>query len=56
MKKYKLTIIVDEFYVADSLHEIASEVECGTTEITDYANTRGGHYQIGEVAEIVELK
>ncbi|MCQ2739770.1 MAG: hypothetical protein MJ237_06040 [bacterium] len=52
MKKYKLTIIVDEYYVADSLHEIASEVECGTNEVMDYSNTCGDHYQIGEIVEL----
>ena len=29
MKKIKIEILCDEFYVADSLHELASNIECG---------------------------
>lgn len=52
MKQYKLTIIVDEWFVADSLHEIAANVECSDKEVIDYTNTRGEHYQIDEVVEL----
>lgn len=29
MKKIKIEILCDEFYVADSLHELATNIECG---------------------------
>ena len=29
MKKIKIKILCDEFYVADSLHELATNIECG---------------------------
>ena len=29
MKKIKIEILCDEFYTADSLHELAANIECG---------------------------
>ena len=29
MKKIKIEILCDEFYVAESLHELATNIECG---------------------------
>lgn len=51
MKKYAITILVDEFYVADSLHEFATEVECGTNDVMDYEGHCGDHYEIVSMAE-----
>lgn len=51
MKKYAITILVDEFYVADSLHEFATEVECGTNDVMDYAGHCGDHYEIVSMTE-----
>lgn len=57
MKKISIEILCDEFYVADSLHELATNIECGDlleeacgliggTEVT------GDHY----TAEIKEVE
>ena len=55
MKKIRIEILCDEFYVADSLHELASNIECGDIMEDVEANGRqeviGDHY----VAEIKDV-
>ena len=52
MKKIKIEILCDEFYVADSLHELATNIECG--DLLDDAcgliggiEVNGDHYTAG---------
>lgn len=47
MKKIKIEILCDEFYVADSLHELASNIECGDLLDNldpDNPHVNGDHY------------
>ena len=53
-KKYKLEIECEEFWVADSLHELGSEIEC--TDVLDTMKNgtlqiNGDHY----VAVVTDL-
>lgn len=54
MKKIRIEILCDEFYVADSLHELASNIECGDimedVEANGSQEVTGDHY----TAEIKE--
>ena len=52
MKKIKIEILCDEFYVADSLHELATNIECGDVMDIACANiggteVSGDHYVAG---------
>lgn len=55
MKKISIEILCDEFYVADSLHELATSIECGDViddvEINGSQEVTGDHY----TAEIKEV-
>lgn len=44
-KKIKLVIECDEYYVADSLHELASTIECGDKEYDELGTMVGDHYK-----------
>ena len=49
MKKISIEIICDEFYVADSLHELATNIECGDVleeacGLIGGTEVNGGHY------------
>ena len=52
MKKISIEILCEEFYVADSLHEIATNIECGDVMDIACANiggteVSGDHYVAG---------
>jgi hypothetical protein len=57
MKKIKIEILCDEFYVADSLHELATNIECGDvleqmndenmTDENGELEVNGDHYVAG---------
>lgn len=56
MKKISIEILCDEFYVADSLHELASNIECG--DIMDDVESNGmqevtGDHYTAEVKEVI---
>jgi hypothetical protein len=55
MKKISIEILCDEFYVADSLHELAANIECGDimedVEANGMQEVTGDHY----TAEIKEV-
>lgn len=55
MKKISIEILCDEFYVADSLHELASNIECGDimedVEANGSQEVTGDHYT-AEVKEV----
>ena len=55
MKKISIEILCDEFYVADSLHELASNIECG--DVMDDVETNGSQEVTGDhyTAEIKEV-
>ena len=58
MKKYKIEILCDEFYVADSLHELATNIECGDVLDGEYADENGVTAVTGDhyTAEVKEVK
>ena len=41
MKKISIEILCDEFYTADSLHELAGNIECGDVIDDKYADENG---------------
>lgn len=47
MKKIKIEILCDEFYVADSLHELASFIENSDLEYNQIGECMGDHYVAG---------
>ena len=57
MKKIKIEILCDEFYTADSLRELATNIECGDVleQMNDESmlnesgelEVNGGHYVAG---------
>lgn len=56
MKKISIEILCDEFYVADSLHELATNIECGdlleeACGLIDGTEVTGDHYT-AEVKEV----
>ena len=55
MKKISIEILCDEFYVADSLHELATNIECG--DVMDDVETNGSQEVTGDhyTAEIKEV-
>ena len=57
MKKIKIEILCDEFYVADSLHELATNIECGDL-LDDACGLIGGIEVTGDhyVAGIEEIE
>ena len=57
MKKIKIEILCDEFYVADSLHELATNIECGDVLDGEYADENGvteinGDHYVAEIKEV----
>ena len=47
MKYIKVEILSEEFWTADSLHELATQIECGDLLDTmdgDSVEVTGGHY------------
>ena len=47
-KKIKVEAICDEFYVAESLHELATNIECGDIlDGVDEVEVSGDHYTAG---------
>ena len=54
MKKIKIEILCDEFYVADSLHELATNIECG--DVLDQMNDENGELEVNGDHYVASIK
>ena len=54
MKKIKIEILCDEFYVADSLHELATNIECG--DVLEQMNDENGELEVNGNHYVASIK